>query len=152
MEGRGEEYWAGAEEDFSLVDREDRLAERVRCSKYNDVRSKRPFKTPATAYSGTTMKSSLPLAVLFALTGLAQGQARPQARGADVGWLSEMESAQRVFKDRNGKAGDLLDILRDQGVNSIRLRVWVDPAKPWCNKDDVVRMAARAHRKGMALP
>ena len=54
------------------------------------------------------------------------------ARGADVSWLSEMES---------------MSLLRDLGINAIRLRVWVNPendtedVKGWCNKGDVLLKA-----------
>ena len=42
-------------------------------------------------------------------------------------------------------------ILRDLGMNSIRLRVWVNPSDGWCNKNDVLAKAWRAHQLGMRL-
>ena len=36
-------------------------------------------------------------------------------------------------------------------MNSIRLRVWVNPSDGWCNKSDVVAKAWRAHQLGMRL-
>lgn len=77
--------------------------------------------------------------------------ATEMVRGADVGWLSEMESSGREFQDASGRPGDLLDILKGLGINSIRLRVWVNPADGWCGKDDVVKMAKRAASKGFRL-
>ena len=73
------------------------------------------------------------------------------AYGADVGWLSQMESSGKVFHDSTGKAGDLLDILKQYGVNSIRLRTWVNPSDGWCGKADLVKMAKRVHGKGFRL-
>jgi len=73
------------------------------------------------------------------------------ARGADVGWLSQMESSKRTFQDSHGKPGDLLDILKESGINSIRLRVWANPASHWCDSADVLRMAIRAKAKGFRL-
>lgn len=73
------------------------------------------------------------------------------ARGADIGWLSEMEAAGIKFYPRSGKADDCIRILKDLGMNTIRLRVWVDPKDGWCGKDDVVRQAIRAHKLGMKL-
>lgn len=73
------------------------------------------------------------------------------AKGADVGWLSEMEASGIVFRDVSGAPGDCLDILKGCGMNSIRLRVWVRPAKGWCGPDDVVKMAVRAKAKGYRL-
>lgn len=77
--------------------------------------------------------------------------AAEMARGSDIGWLSEMESSGKVFRDRAGKQGDALDILKGEGVNSVRLRVWVNPTKGWCGKSDVVEMAKRAKAKGLRV-
>jgi len=73
------------------------------------------------------------------------------AQGADVGWLSEMEAAGKVFYDRAGKKDDLLAILKGMGVDAIRLRVWVNPSDGWGGRQDVLRQAARARRQGFRL-
>lgn len=73
------------------------------------------------------------------------------AKGADVGWLSQMEASGRKFYNNNGTQQDCLDILKGKGINSIRLRVWVNPANGWCNKNDVVNMAKRAKNKGFRI-
>ena len=73
------------------------------------------------------------------------------AYGADVSWLSQMESSGRVFHDSTGKTADLLDILKQYGVNSIRLRTWVNPSDGWCGKADLLKLAKRAHAKGFRL-
>lgn len=88
-------------------------------------------------------------ALLFAVAAMSV-RAEP-ARGADVGWLSQMESSGRTFRDRQGRTGDLLRILRDEGINSIRLRVWVDPKDGWCGKADVVKTAMRAKALGFRI-
>ncbi len=74
------------------------------------------------------------------------------ARGADVSWLTQLESEGYQFytpgNDRTEK--ECMELLRDYcGVNSIRLRVWVDPADGWNNIDDVVLKARRAERLGL---
>ena len=46
--------------------------------------------------------------------------------GADVSMLAQMEASGAVFYE-NGKPKDCLTILKDQGVNWIRLRIWNDP-------------------------
>jgi arabinogalactan endo-1,4-beta-galactosidase len=43
------------------------------------------------------------------------------AKGADVGWLSEMEYYNWNFYNDNGIKQDCLQILKDHGINSIRL-------------------------------
>ncbi len=95
-----------------------------------------------------------PMFLLLGLLGvlLPLSAAAPDpARGADIGWLSQMEAVNKVFRDPSGKPGDLLDILKGQGVNSIRLRVWVNPTDGWCGPTDVVKMAQRAHAKGFRI-
>ncbi|PTN10619.1 arabinogalactan endo-1,4-beta-galactosidase [Mangrovibacterium marinum] len=73
------------------------------------------------------------------------------AKGADVSWLTEMESDGVLFYDANGKQTECMHLLRDLGMNSIRLRVWVDPADGWCNKQDVLVKAWRAQQLGMRI-
>lgn len=73
------------------------------------------------------------------------------AKGADIGWLSEMEASGRKFYFNSGTQGDLLDILKGKGINSIRLRVWVNPVDGYCGKQDVVNQAVRAKNKGFRI-
>lgn len=73
------------------------------------------------------------------------------AKGADVSWLSEMEHDGRTFKKKDGTAADLFDVLKDCGINSVRLRVWVNPVGGWSGKADMLGLAKRAAAAGMAL-
>lgn len=73
------------------------------------------------------------------------------AKGADVSWLSEMEAGGKTFKKKDGTPADCFEVLKDCGVNSIRLRVWVNPYKGWSGKEDMVKLAERATKAGMAL-
>jgi arabinogalactan endo-1,4-beta-galactosidase len=73
------------------------------------------------------------------------------AFGADVGFVSQMESWGTKWYDKNGKQKDILQILKEQGINNVRLRVWVNPSGGWCGKQDVVKMAKRAKAKGMGV-
>ena len=74
------------------------------------------------------------------------------AKGADVSWASEMEKQGIVFADSQGRVG-IYPVLKGTGVNSIRLRVWVDPYDEahWSGVVDVVNMAKRARNAGMAI-
>ena len=80
-------------------------------------------------------------------------------RGADVSWLTEMEYSGYKFYNAKGQEQECMSLLRDLGMNAIRLRVWVNPANPtekdnvygWCNKEDVVLKAWRAHNLGYRL-
>ena len=73
------------------------------------------------------------------------------AKGADISWVSEMEKDGKAFKKKDGATADIFDVLKEVGINSIRLRVWVNPYNGWSGKDDVVRLATRAAKAGMAL-
>lgn len=73
------------------------------------------------------------------------------AKGADVGWLSQMEHDAVIFYNNTGAKQDCIQILKDKGMNSIRLRVWVNPSAGWCNKSDVVAQAIRAKNAGMRV-
>ena len=72
-------------------------------------------------------------------------------RGADVSWLTEMEASGRKFYDSKGKERECMELLRELGMNAIRLRVWVDPEEGWCSKEDVIIKAWRAHNLGYRL-
>lgn len=73
------------------------------------------------------------------------------AKGADVGWLTEMEASNIKFFNSNGVEQECMQILKDKGINSIRLRVWVNPAKGWNSTKDLVVKAKRAKALGMKL-
>ena len=76
------------------------------------------------------------------------------ARGADVSWLSQMEAEGRHFYTPGNDRHEMecMQLLRDYcGVNSIRLRVWVNPDKYWNSIPDVVAKAVRADSLGMRL-
>jgi arabinogalactan endo-1,4-beta-galactosidase len=73
------------------------------------------------------------------------------AKGADISWLTQMEASGYKFYNSGGTQQDLLQILKDKGINSIRLRVWVNPADGWSNKADVLAKAIRAKNMGMRI-
>jgi len=73
------------------------------------------------------------------------------AKGADISWLTEMENAGRKFHNSAGTEQDCIQILKGLGMNSIRLRVWVNPSDNWCNTADVIAKAVRAKAAGMKL-
>jgi arabinogalactan endo-1,4-beta-galactosidase len=50
------------------------------------------------------------------------------AKGADISWLPQMEASGYKFYNDNGVQEDCFKILKDHGINSIRLRTFVDPS------------------------
>lgn len=76
----------------------------------------------------------------------------------DFSSLEETEGLGGVFR-QHGKAGDLVEILAENGVNAARLRLWVDPYSPrgepygggTCDLPRLLRLAARAKAQNMRL-
>lgn len=92
---------------------------------------------------------------LLSMAGHSQTQAVVFAKGADVGWLPQMEATGFKFYDIDGKEKDCLQLLKDRGINSIRLRVFVHPNKDkasgHCSKEETVAMALRAQKMGLRI-
>lgn len=72
-------------------------------------------------------------------------------KGADISWVTQMESAGVKFYDKNGTQQDLFALMKSLGMNAIRLRAWVNPADGWCNTADVLAKAQRAKAAGMKI-
>lgn len=76
-------------------------------------------------------------------------------KGADIGWLSQMEATGYIFYDTNNVQTACLDILKSRGINTVRLRVFVNPSNDkvngHCNKKEVAAMALRAKNMGMRI-
>ena len=66
------------------------------------------------------------------------------AYGADCSWITEQENDGVLFYDSLEQAADGMRVMRDAGMNAIRLRVWVNHTTGWCNKEDVIVKAKRA--------
>ncbi|CCH03266.1 arabinogalactan endo-1,4-beta-galactosidase [Fibrella aestuarina BUZ 2] len=77
------------------------------------------------------------------------------AKGADISWLPQMEATGYTFYNEQGVSQDCFQILKDHGMNSIRLRTWVnpsnDPQSGHCSRDETVAMAVRAQQAGMRV-
>ena len=77
------------------------------------------------------------------------------AKGADISWLPQMEATGYAFYNAQGVLQDCFQILKDHGINSIRLRTWVNPSNDktsgHCSKEETVAMAVRAQQWGMRV-
>jgi len=116
----------------------------------------RPSTKPSRAHA------ALAAFLCLALAGCGSGQAlvRPAtpaaapggfAKGADISWVTEMEAAGYEFHDRSGARRDLFAILKDEGMDAVRLRIWVNPADGYSGIADVVAKARRARAAGMRI-
>ncbi len=73
------------------------------------------------------------------------------AKGADIGWITEMEAAGKKFYNAAGVETECFTLMKSLGMNTIRLRVWVNPSPAWNNAADVVAKAVRAKNLGMRV-
>ena len=77
------------------------------------------------------------------------------SKGVDVSYMSEMEADGFVWKDNSGNTKNLMPLLKEYQINTIRLRVWVDPsasgANGWCDIADLVTKAKLAHAEDMDI-
>lgn len=86
------------------------------------------------------------------------GSASVAVRGVDISMLETVEAAGGTFQV-NGSSQDLLPLLKAQGVNLVRLRLWVDPKSSsndlYGGGDSdlarVIRLAKRAKAQDMAF-
>jgi arabinogalactan endo-1,4-beta-galactosidase len=79
----------------------------------------------------------------------------PFACGVDASWLPQMEKCGYLFYNGSGVQENCFQILKDLGVNAIRLRVWVNPstdtANGCCNKAQTVTTAMQAAAMGFRI-
>ena len=77
------------------------------------------------------------------------------AKGADIGWLPQMEASGYRFYGDDSTQQDCFKILKDHGINTIRLRTWVNPSdnkfSGHNSKEETVAMAVRAKKWGMRV-
>lgn len=79
------------------------------------------------------------------------GRASLSIFGADISSLKKSEDNGGIYRTDDGKPWDALQILRSEGMNWARLRVWVDPADGYHDKDELLAMAKRIKRSQMKL-
>ena len=108
-------------------------------------------------------KTSIKVAVIIALVfpvsyakSLAQVSIDSALiKGADISWLPQMEATGYQFYSDEGRQEDCFKILKDHGINAVRLRTWVNPSDDiisgHCSKDETVAMALRAKQWKMKV-
>ena len=101
------------------------------------------------------MKRFSTATLFMLLLTTVQAQNTTFARGADISWCTEMEADGHKFYTTDGIETDIFALMKEIGMNAIRLRVWVNPTLygygAWCDKADVVAKAKRAHEQGLDL-
>ncbi|QHC68216.1 arabinogalactan endo-1,4-beta-galactosidase [Rathayibacter sp. VKM Ac-2759] len=80
-------------------------------------------------------------------------------KGVDVSSILSLEESGVVFRDDAGRVADIFDVLADEGVNTVRVRVWNDPFDAEGNGygggdvdvDRAVEIGERATAAGLGL-
>jgi len=86
---------------------------------------------------------------LVALLAFVPAQAGVLIKGCDASSLKKSEDKGGTYAFASGWRDDALKILKDGGVNTVRLRVWVNSPDGYDTKPRVLAMARRIHALGM---
>lgn len=71
--------------------------------------------------------------------------------GADISGTTHDEARGVYSTDTLGNQRENTQLMKDYGMNAVRLRVWVNPRGGWSGKEDVLEMARRAKALGMEI-
>ena len=96
------------------------------------------------------------LAALLAVTATAAQAGAPAPLpatglylGGDLSYVNEMEDCGAVYRLR-GKPVDAFKLLKREGGNIVRVRIWVNPTwTKYSNYPDVLKTIRRAHAAGL---
>ena len=75
----------------------------------------------------------------------------PFAKGADIGWATEMADDGIKFYNAAGEERECTALMKELGFDAVRYRVWVNPPEGWCGMEDVVAKAKIASDLGMRI-
>lgn len=93
-------------------------------------------------------------AVAIAATSLGSMADAPKfSLGADISAASMYDARGVEFLNSEGVPTDLYQLMKDYGINGVRLRVWVEPDSTggFCSPLDVLAMAERAKEAGLPV-
>ena len=88
------------------------------------------------------------MAVMTATSVFAQ---EPFWLGADISGTTALEAHGGQLFNAQGEKRENTQLMKDYGLNAVRLRVWVNPKDGFCNKEDILVMAKRAKAHDMAI-
>lgn len=94
---------------------------------------------------------SLILLTAFNISVFAAQPHEPFWLGADISWTPELESRNIVNYTANGTPMENTALMKELGLNAIRLRVWVNSVNGFNTPQNVLEMARRARDLNMAI-
>ena len=71
--------------------------------------------------------------------------------GADVSWLPEIERAGSKFYDAKGRKIDPLVLMKQAGLKTARVRLWVQPSDQRSSINEVLALAKRIKKAGLVF-
>jgi len=72
-------------------------------------------------------------------------------RGADLSKLPELEKAGVVYYNSKGIEQNALEIFKANGLNTVRIRLWVHPSGTNSSLPEVIAFAKRIHKVGLKV-
>lgn len=96
------------------------------------------------------MKKLIIAAFLFLSLHMV-AQTNDFALGGDISSTTESESKGRKVYNLQGEERETTQLMKDYGMNAIRLRVWVNPKDGFSSPEDVLVMSRRAKDLGMDI-
>jgi len=77
------------------------------------------------------------------------------AVGADISWYPQMLKSGFIFRNKQGEEQDLFSILKSYGIDTIRLRTWVNPSDDihsgHCSAEETLNLALKCKENGFRL-
>lgn len=76
--------------------------------------------------------------------------------GMDISFLPQLLEQGTKFSDQNGNERNIFELLKENGVNSIRLRIWNEPENVpqsggYCNLEHTIALAKKVKQYGMSF-
>ena len=96
------------------------------------------------------------LLIAFLFTVISIGNANAQDKNtfwlfADISGTTQLESNGEKLYNTKGEIKENTALMKELGLNAVRLRVWVNPRGGWSGAEDVLEMAKRAKYYDMAV-
>jgi arabinogalactan endo-1,4-beta-galactosidase len=93
----------------------------------------------------------LPLVMVGLMAGCVSMQAKDFWLGADISGTTADEARHRTVYTTDGVPMETTKLMKEYGMNAVRLRVWVNPRGGFSSPEDVLKMALRAKENGMDI-
>lgn len=72
-------------------------------------------------------------------------------KGADISFLPEIENENYVYSNANNQPQDAITIFKNNGINTVRIRLWKNPSTSHSSFEEVKSLSQRAKNKGLKV-